>query len=147
MRLDQGRWWCRTGLIGLGGLAAHSPRRPAPVALPVVRLLWREGAKLHVAGVDMLDGTPIRDIRLDKIFIGSCTNSRIEDLRAAAAVVSSRAGTSGCRFGRRTAIPASSMSAPTRAARLGESSTYTQAGCISCCPARTSSGAARSRRA
>ncbi len=32
-------------------------------------------------------GTAIRDIRLDKIFIGSCTNSRIEDLRAAAAVV------------------------------------------------------------
>jgi 3-isopropylmalate/(R)-2-methylmalate dehydratase large subunit len=32
-------------------------------------------------------GTPVRDIRLDKIFIGSCTNSRIEDLRAAATVV------------------------------------------------------------
>ncbi|MBI3899364.1 MAG: 3-isopropylmalate dehydratase large subunit [Gammaproteobacteria bacterium] len=32
-------------------------------------------------------GTPIRDIVLDKIFIGSCTNSRIEDLRAAATVV------------------------------------------------------------
>ena len=32
-------------------------------------------------------GTPIRDIVLDKIFIGSCTNSRIEDLRAAAEVV------------------------------------------------------------
>ena len=31
--------------------------------------------------------TPIRDIRLDKIFIGSCTNARIEDLRAAAAVI------------------------------------------------------------
>jgi len=35
-------------------------------------------------------GTPIRDIRLDKVFIGSCTNSRIEDLRAAAAVVAGK---------------------------------------------------------
>jgi 3-isopropylmalate/(R)-2-methylmalate dehydratase large subunit len=35
----------------------------------------------------LVPDTPICDIRLDKIFIGSCTNSRIEDLRAAARVV------------------------------------------------------------
>jgi 3-isopropylmalate/(R)-2-methylmalate dehydratase large subunit len=35
-------------------------------------------------------GTPIRDIRVDTVFIGSCTNSRIEDLRAAAAVMKGR---------------------------------------------------------
>jgi 3-isopropylmalate/(R)-2-methylmalate dehydratase large subunit len=34
--------------------------------------------------------TPIRDIRIDKVFIGSCTNSRIEDLRAAASVIKGR---------------------------------------------------------
>jgi 3-isopropylmalate/(R)-2-methylmalate dehydratase large subunit len=34
--------------------------------------------------------TPIKDIKVDKIFIGSCTNSRIEDLRAAAAVLKGR---------------------------------------------------------
>jgi 3-isopropylmalate/(R)-2-methylmalate dehydratase large subunit len=35
-------------------------------------------------------GTPIREIQLDKVFIGSCTNSRIEDLRAAAGVAKGR---------------------------------------------------------
>jgi len=35
-------------------------------------------------------GTPIQSIKLDRVFIGSCTNSRIEDLRAAAAVVKGR---------------------------------------------------------
>jgi len=40
--------------------------------------------------MDLAPGTPIRDIRLDRVFIGSCTNSRIGDLRAAAKVVAGR---------------------------------------------------------
>ena len=35
-------------------------------------------------------GTPMQDVKLDRVFIGSCTNSRIGDLRAAAAVVKGR---------------------------------------------------------
>jgi tRNA-Thr(GGU) m(6)t(6)A37 methyltransferase TsaA len=46
-----------------GVFATHSPRRPNPIALTVVRLIRREGAKLHVTGVDMLDGTPILDLK------------------------------------------------------------------------------------
>jgi tRNA-Thr(GGU) m(6)t(6)A37 methyltransferase TsaA len=46
-----------------GVFATRSPRRPNPIGLTVVRLLGREGLNLHVAGVDMLDGTPILDIK------------------------------------------------------------------------------------
>ena len=40
--------------------------------------------------MDLTAGTPITDIALDRVFIGSCTNARIEDLRAAAAVAAGR---------------------------------------------------------
>ena len=46
-----------------GVFATRSPRRPNPIALTVVELLRRDGARLHVKGVDMLDGTPILDIK------------------------------------------------------------------------------------
>jgi tRNA (adenine37-N6)-methyltransferase len=46
-----------------GVFATRSPRRPNPIALTVVELLRREGAHLHVRGVDMLDGTPLLDLK------------------------------------------------------------------------------------
>jgi tRNA (adenine37-N6)-methyltransferase len=46
-----------------GVFATRSPRRPNPIALTVVELLGRQGPKLRVRGVDMLDGTPILDIK------------------------------------------------------------------------------------
>jgi 3-isopropylmalate/(R)-2-methylmalate dehydratase large subunit len=44
-----------------------------------------------LAYMDLEPGTALREIRLDRVFIGSCTNSRIGDLRAAARVVEGRA--------------------------------------------------------
>ncbi len=46
-----------------GVFATRSPHRPNPVGLSVVELLGREGTRLRVRGVDMLDGTPILDIK------------------------------------------------------------------------------------
>jgi len=46
-----------------GVFATRSPRRPNPIGLTVVELLRRDGTRLHVRGVDMLDGTPILDIK------------------------------------------------------------------------------------
>jgi tRNA-Thr(GGU) m(6)t(6)A37 methyltransferase TsaA len=46
-----------------GVFATRSPRRPNPIGLTVVRLLERDGHRLRVRGVDMLDGTPILDIK------------------------------------------------------------------------------------
>jgi len=46
-----------------GVFATRSPRRPNPIGLTTVELLRLDGSELHVRGVDMLDGTPILDIK------------------------------------------------------------------------------------
>lgn len=46
-----------------GVFATRSPRRPNPIGLTVVELLGRDGGLLRVRGVDMLDGTPILDLK------------------------------------------------------------------------------------
>jgi len=46
-----------------GVFATRSPQRPNPIGLTVVELLRREGPLLQVRGIDMLDGTPILDIK------------------------------------------------------------------------------------
>ena len=49
-----------------------------------------EGDERALRYMGLEAGTPIQEIRLDRVFIGSCTNSRIGDLRAAAEVVKGR---------------------------------------------------------
>ena len=46
-----------------GVFATRSPQRPNPIGLTVVQLLGRDGNRLRVRGLDMLDGTPIVDIK------------------------------------------------------------------------------------
>jgi 3-isopropylmalate/(R)-2-methylmalate dehydratase large subunit len=50
----------------------------------------REAAARALEYMDLKSGLPLRDVNVDTVFIGSCTNSRIEDLRAAAAVAEGR---------------------------------------------------------
>jgi len=57
----------------------------------------REAAGRALEYMGLAAGTPMRDVAVDTVFIGSCTNSRIEDLRAAAVVLDGRRVSSGLR--------------------------------------------------
>ena len=59
--------------------------------------LRREGMERALQYMGLKPRTPITDIKIDKVFIGSCTNSRIEDLRMAAAVVKGKKKASNVR--------------------------------------------------
>lgn len=69
-------------VVAVGGVVPDPRNESDPVR--------RESMQHALKYMDLQPGTPIRSIALDKIFIGSCTNSRIEDLRAAAGVVKGR---------------------------------------------------------
>lgn len=50
----------------------------------------REGMQHALAYMDLSPGIAIKDIKIDKVFIGSCTNSRIEDMRSAAGIIAGK---------------------------------------------------------
>jgi 3-isopropylmalate/(R)-2-methylmalate dehydratase large subunit len=78
---------------GQGVPLGERPRPPADYADPS-----DGGAERALEYMGLTAGTPMRDIAVDTVFIGSCTNGRIEDLRAAAGVIKGRQVADGVRM-------------------------------------------------
>jgi 3-isopropylmalate/(R)-2-methylmalate dehydratase large subunit len=76
-------WGTNPGMVvGVAGRVPSPDEFDAPAD--------RDAAERALAYMGLEAGTPITEIRLDRVFIGSCTNSRIGDLRAAASVIAGR---------------------------------------------------------
>ena len=78
--LPQVTWGTNPGMV-----TNITSKVPDPKDMPTPET--QEATERALAYMDIKAGTPITDITIDKVFIGSCTNSRIEDLRAAAACI------------------------------------------------------------
>ena len=95
----------------------------------------RQSAEKALAYMDLRSGTPMRDIAVDAVFVGSCTNGRIEDLRAVAEVLRGRRVADGVRM---LVVPGSmKVRAQAEAEGLGEvfsaaGAEWRLAGCSMC---------------
>ena len=84
----------------------------------------RAAAERALTYMDLVPGTALRDISVDTVFVGSCTNGRIEDLRAAASVLRGRRVASSVRM---LVVPGS-MAVRAQAEREGLDAVFTSAG-------------------
>ena len=132
---DDGATFDREVLIDAAELAPHvswgtNPSQvvaidgavPDPDALPDPAAA--EAARRALTYMGLQPGVPIRDIAVDTVFIGSCTNSRLEDLRAAADVVAGRR----VRDGMRALVVPGSMRVKSEAEAEGLDRVFTAAG-------------------
>ncbi|WP_029137843.1 3-isopropylmalate dehydratase large subunit [Nakamurella lactea] len=84
----------------------------------------RSAAERALEYMDLVPGTPLRDIRVDTVFLGSCTNGRIEDLRVAAEIIGGRTVADGVRM---LVVPGS-MRVKLQAEQEGLDEVFTAAG-------------------
>ncbi|WP_156754107.1 3-isopropylmalate dehydratase large subunit [Actinokineospora pegani] len=101
---------------------------PLSAAVPDPELIADENerfaAEKALSYMDLTPGTPLRDISVDTVFLGSCTNGRIEDLRAAAEVIKGRRVAEGVRM---LVVPGS-MRVRAQAEREGLDAVFLDAG-------------------
>ncbi|HEY3036164.1 MAG TPA: 3-isopropylmalate dehydratase large subunit [Streptosporangiaceae bacterium] len=95
---------------------------PDPEAMPDPAA--RASAQRALAYMDLAPGTPLTDVAVDTVFVGSCTNGRLEDLRAAAEVLRGRKVASGVRM---LVVPGS-MAVKAAAEQEGLAEVFTEAG-------------------
>ncbi|HET9442777.1 MAG TPA: aconitase family protein, partial [Acidimicrobiales bacterium] len=132
---DEGAGFDKEVVLDAAGLVPHvswgtNPAQVAPIdgAVPdpdeFADPSRREAAARALRYMDLVPGTPLRAIAVDTVFIGSCTNGRLEDLRAAAAVVEGRTVAAGVR----ALVVPGSMAVKDEAEREGLDRVFTAAG-------------------
>ncbi len=105
---DPGASFDKEVVLDAGDITPHvtwgtNPAQVAPIAGDVPDPVTmadpgdREAAERALAYMGLTAGTPLREISVDTVFLGSCTNARIEDFRAAAAVLEGRTVHEGIR--------------------------------------------------
>jgi 3-isopropylmalate/(R)-2-methylmalate dehydratase large subunit len=105
---DEGATFDKEVVIDASGITPHvtwgtNPAQVAPISgsVPDPAVMQdagdREAAERALTYMGLTAGTPLRQIAVDTVFLGSCTNSRIEDFRAAAAVLKGRSVRPGLR--------------------------------------------------